>query len=149
VARRNSKCGTAPTKATVAIDAGSQFVLADGARQIGAVTVNGLFRNFNSSVTPPITVNSGGTYRAEAGGVHNSTLTVNPGGTVQAQGVYVAGGLTLGAAARSAQAGQVGFGGTTVPTASAGLGQTLPSNVDGYLVINVAGVTKKIPYFAV
>jgi hypothetical protein len=135
-------------KATVTIDAGSQFVLADGARQIGAITVNGLFRNFNSSVTAPITVNSGGTYRAEAGGAHNSTLTVNPGGTVQAKGVYVAGGLTLGSDAPPVQAGQVSFGGTTVPTASAGLGETLPSNVDGYLAINVAGVAKKVPYFA-
>ena len=135
-------------KATVTIDAGSQFVLADGARQIGAVSVNGLFRNFNSAVTAPITVNSGGAYRAEAGGVHNSTLTVNPGGTVQAQGVYVAGGLTLGTAAPSAQAGQVGFGAAKATTASAGTGQAPPATVDSYLIINDGGVMKKIALFA-
>ena len=135
-------------KATVTIDARSQFVLADGARQIGAVTVNGLFRNFNSSVTAPITVNSGGTYRAEAGGVHNSTLTVNPGGTVQAQGVYIAGGVTLGAAAPPAQAGQVGFGAAKATTASAGTGQAPPATVDSYLIINDGGVIKKIALFA-
>jgi hypothetical protein len=110
--------------------------------------VNGLFRNFNSSVTAPVTVNSGGTYRAEAGGVHNSTLTVNPGGTVQAQGVYVAAGLTLGADAPPTQSGQVSFGGTTAATASAGSAEAVPGTVDGYLVINVGGAMKKIPYFA-
>jgi hypothetical protein len=55
---------------------------------------------------------------------------------------------TLTAAAPTTAAGQVSFGGTTAATASAGGGQAALATVAGYLIVNVAGTARKIPYFA-
>jgi Major tropism determinant N-terminal domain len=119
-------------RGAVTIDAGSNYVLADAARQNAAVTVNGLFRNYNSVVTAPITVNSGGTYRTEAGGVHSSTLTINPGGKFDPLGTYAvgdlffAGGTHLSAGAASNPNGAVmGNPGDLYLSTTGGSGATL------------------------
>lgn len=57
--------------------------------------------------------------------------------------------ITLTAAAPTVSASQVGLGGTTAASASAGSGGALPATVQAYLVINVAGTSFKVPYFAV
>jgi hypothetical protein len=43
-------------------------------------------------------------------------------------------------------AGQVGYGSATAATATNGTGEAMKANVEGYLLINVAGTTVKIPY---
>jgi hypothetical protein len=57
--------------------------------------------------------------------------------------------VTLTTAAPTVAAGQIGFGGTTAATATAGAGAALPATVQAYVVINVAGTNFKIPYYAV
>lgn len=57
-----------------------------------------------------------------------------------------AGASTLTAPAPTVPPGQVGFGSGTSLTATAGAG-TLPPAPDGFLIINVGGVPKKIPYY--
>lgn len=54
---------------------------------------------------------------------------------------------TLTAAAPTVAAGQIGFGGTTSATATAGASITIPALAQGYVVINIAGTTAKIPYY--
>ena len=56
-------------------------------------------------------------------------------------------GAVLTAVAPTVSAGQVGFGSTTAATATAGGGQAALATVAGYLIVNVAGVSKRIPYF--
>lgn len=58
-------------------------------------------------------------------------------------------GAILTAAAPTVAAGQVGLGGTTATTATAGGGQATPGTVLGYIVANVAGTQVKIPYYSV
>lgn len=55
--------------------------------------------------------------------------------------------LTATAAAPTVSAGQIGFGGTTSATATAGASITIPALAQGYIVVNIAGTTAKIPYF--
>ena len=43
--------------------------------------------------------------------------------------------------------GQISIGGTTAATATNGTGQIVPNRCMGYLVINVAGTTFKVPYY--
>jgi hypothetical protein len=50
-------------------------------------------------------------------------------------------------AATTTGANQVSYGGTTATTATAGA-QTLPANPVGFIIVNVAGTTAKIPYYA-
>ena len=50
-------------------------------------------------------------------------------------------------AATTVGANQVSYGGTTATTATAGA-QTLPANPVGFIIVNVAGTTAKIPYYA-
>jgi hypothetical protein len=84
------------TRLAVTIGAGSQLVLADGVRIINTITVNGLLRNFNSVTTGAVVVNSGGTYRCEAGCVNAGTVTLNSGSTFQPLGTYGMNDLFLG-----------------------------------------------------
>lgn len=58
------------------------------------------------------------------------------------------GNSNLSVAAPTVAAGHVGFGGTVAAGANAGGGAPLPATVEGYLVINVAGTTRKVPYYA-
>jgi hypothetical protein len=55
----------------------------------------------------------------------------------------------LTSAAPTVAASQVGIGSTTSASATAGGVQSVPATVAGYLVINVAGTSFKVPYFAV
>jgi hypothetical protein len=55
--------------------------------------------------------------------------------------------LTLTAAAPTVAASQVGFGSTVAATASNGTGEAVKANVEGYIVINVAGATGKVAYY--
>jgi len=51
-------------------------------------------------------------------------------------------------AAPTVAAAQVGFGSTTAATATNGGGEAMKANVDGYIIVNIAGTAKKIPYVA-
>lgn len=51
------------------------------------------------------------------------------------------------AAAPTVAASQVGIGSTVSTTANVGANGALPATVEGYLVINVAGTTMKVPYY--
>ena len=53
------------------------------------------------------------------------------------------------AAAPTVAAGQVGIGNGTATSATTGANGATPAQVDGYLIINVAGTNKKIPYYNV
>lgn len=55
--------------------------------------------------------------------------------------------LTATAVAPTVSAGQIGFGGTTSATATAGASITIPALAQGYIVVNIAGTTAKIPYY--
>jgi hypothetical protein len=55
----------------------------------------------------------------------------------------------LVAAAPTVAAGQVGIGNGTATSATTGANGAVPAQVDGYLIINVAGTNKKVPYFNV
>lgn len=91
-----------------------------------------------------VTVQAGGTLEIEK----CSFATLTNSGTLNILGTLVASNEILAGAAPTVGAGQVGYGGTTAATASAGAGAAPPATVDGYTVINVGGVTKKIPYYA-
>ena len=56
-------------------------------------------------------------------------------------------GIALTQAAPTVASG-VSLGGTTAATATAGAGQNTPAKVVGYLIINVAGTTRKVPFYA-
>lgn len=60
-----------------------------------------------------------------------------------------AAGARLTAPAPVAASGEVALGNGTAATASTGGGQPIPGKVAGYLVINVGGVSFKVPYFPV
>lgn len=53
----------------------------------------------------------------------------------------------LTAVAPTVAAGQVGLGATTATSATAGTNGAVPAQVLGYLIINVAGTSAKVPYF--
>lgn len=57
-------------------------------------------------------------------------------------------GVVATAAAPAVAAGQIGFGGTTATTATAG-GGTLPATPQGFIVVNIAGTNFKVPYYPV
>jgi hypothetical protein len=157
------------TPITWSLASGSSLSLYAGSTFIGPITVpNGVTFSMGSGSrtydsTSNITVASGGTFRAlniaslgsltvQAGGtalvVDSSFTSVSNSGTITATETNVSGGVTLCAAAPTVGAGQIGLGGTTDTAASAGAGTAPPATVDGYLVINVNGTTKKIPYYA-
>jgi hypothetical protein len=157
------------TAITWTLASGTSLSLYAGSTFIGPITVpNGVTmslgsgsRTYDSSSI--ITVASGGTLRAlniaslanlivQAGGtaliVDSSFLSVSNSGTINATETAVEGGVILCAAAPTVSANQIGLGGTTATTASAGAGAAPPATVDGYLIVNVGGVNKKIPYYA-
>ncbi|MCM2276099.1 MAG: hypothetical protein NDI75_15025 [Candidatus Didemnitutus sp.] len=56
--------------------------------------------------------------------------------------------LNVGGAAATVGAGAVSYGGTTATTVgAAGAASALPANPLGYIIVNVAGTTAKIPYY--
>jgi hypothetical protein len=57
-------------------------------------------------------------------------------------------GPRLKGAAQAVGAGEVGLGGQTANGANAGAQAAPPATVDGYLLINVGGTVKKVPYYA-
>jgi hypothetical protein len=64
-------------------------------------------------------------------------------------GTSQATGLIATAAAPTVAAGQVGYGATTATTATTTVGGVaLPALVAGFLVINVAGTVRKVPFYA-
>jgi hypothetical protein len=123
----------------ISIDAGSTLVAYHGAiigSSNGAktVTVNGLYRSLASFTRANITVNNGGTYRAEGGASHVATLTVNAGGAYTSTGHYGIAAIEIGGASESTNAilthkdGHQRSTQTTAPTtttnANAGTGAT-------------------------
>ncbi len=66
---------------------------------------------------------------------------------------FVASGLSRGqffqatAGAGTASAGQISYGATIAGTATAGAAGALPALPANYIIINVAGVTGKIPFY--
>lgn len=133
----------------ISIDAGSTFAdqfCKDVARG-GTITVNGSYLSEGSVVRGNITVNSGGNYTPRGtAGLFSGTLTINGGGSLTPTGTMVFGGIILGTAAPTAQAGQVGLGSGTAATATAGAA-TLPANPTGFLIVNIGGTVQKIPYY--
>jgi hypothetical protein len=110
-----------------------------------------------------ITIQSGGTLTFQDGVLTGAgTITINAGATMNWAGGTIAslsnagtlnltgsegtGNLILGTAAPTVGTGQVGLGAITAATATAGAA-TLPANPTGFLIINVAGATQKIPYY--
>lgn len=106
--------------------------------------------------------------------VASSGLSINGGTTITSGGLSVTGGTTLSAAsgvalsvglvagqpsiacstiqcngaAVTASSGAVNYGGTISATATAGGGAAVPATVAGFIIINVAGTARKIPFFA-
>jgi hypothetical protein len=76
----------------------------------------------------------------------SATVAVGNGTAGDFSGTLKCGNEIVSTATPTVAAGQVGFGNSTAGTATAGAG-TLPANPDGFLIINVAGTTKKIPYY--
>ena len=66
--------------------------------------------------------------------------------TVDGTQVKIAPPLVLASAAKSVAAAQVSIGSTTAATATNGTGEAMKANVEGYLIINVAGTNVKVPY---
>lgn len=102
----------------------------------------GLVRMINNA---PAT--DGISWATEGGG--SATIYVDSGNnlTIPAPLALLSANLVVTGAAYGVTAGQVCFGSTTATTATAGA-QTLPANPDSFLIINVAGVVKKIPLYA-
>jgi hypothetical protein len=90
----------------------------------------------------------GGTGSANVTNLSYSVLSSNAALPINFEGPVTTPTVTLTAAAPTTAAGQVSFGGTTAATATAGGGQVAPDTVAGYLIVNVAGTARKIPYFA-
>src|SRR2546427_4748022 len=57
------------------------------------------------------------------------------------------GGLVLFQAAPTVAAGAVGYGSTTATTANTGANGAPPAQVAGYLIVNIAGTARKIPFY--
>lgn len=62
---------------------------------------------------------------------------------------FQSGGVVLEAAAPTVAASRVGLGNGTAISATAGANGAVPSQVAGYLIINVGGTNFKVPYFNV
>jgi hypothetical protein len=105
--------------------------LGNGTRLLTGITVNGLLRNIGACITTPITVNSGGTYREECGGFHNSTLTINAGGNYVQQGtlgigdIFLASGVHISTGAASPNGAVVGNPGDLYLDTTRGTNSTL------------------------
>jgi len=69
--------------------------------------------------------------------------------TLDAATVFTAANLVATAVAPTVAAGSLGIGSTTATTASAGANGDVPAQVEGYLIFNVGGANKKIPYYPV
>lgn len=65
---------------------------------------------------------------------------------VVGSGQFTTGIILATGAAPTVAANQVGFGATVAATATNGTGEAMKANVEGYLVVNVAGTTVKVPY---
>jgi hypothetical protein len=80
----------------------------------------------------------------------NSTAFFNIDGTGAAAFVstMLGPGFIATGAAPTVAAGQVSFGGTTAATATTGAVVALPALAAGFLVINVAGTQRKVPFYA-
>jgi hypothetical protein len=107
--------------------------------------------NIGLSVENP--VKGSGSTITEANGIRVAEITA--GGTnraIRTLGAWPSefnGGVIVGGgAAPSVAANQVGFGGTTAEIATAGTSGALPAQVAGYLIINVGGTQRKIPFYA-
>jgi hypothetical protein len=75
-------------------------------------------------------------------GNNQGTLLSNPAFCVQPQPYLMVAGSTP-----TTQAGTLGIGTTTSPTASAGGGAALPATVLGYLTMSLGGTAIKVPYY--
>ncbi len=121
--------GTLSTTAALAVASGQKFYL-DGVAASGDTYID---------------ESSANSLRFTAGGVAGLILTTS----IATFGLPIFGSnLSMNVAAPTVGAGQVGIGGTVATTASNGGGEAMKANVSGYLVINVAGTTFKVPYVA-
>lgn len=69
-------------------------------------------------------------------------------GNMTLSGFVLANNMTLTGSAPVVGAGQVGFGAGTATTANTGASGAPPAQVAGYLIVNIAGTNRKIPYYA-
>jgi len=75
--------------------------------------------------------------------------TFDTSGNLTCPGQAIATNLIAKAAAGTAGSGQIAYGATTATTASTTSGgATLPALAAGYIIINVAGTARKIPFYA-
>lgn len=110
------------------------------------ITANGTVGLTFSRHSADVVVNNGGSLIVRASTVVGP-ITVNAGGTYSSVSqIFGVGGVLMSAPAPTAPSGVVGIGNGTAATATAGSG-SLPAAPAGFLVINVGGTTKKIPYY--
>lgn len=122
---------------------------------VNAASQNGVIRvNNSTSGNAQLTLTTSGVVEWDI--VNNrsavGTLQFVAGGTAVAQ-IGTAGTIsgtnhTSTGVATAAAAGAVNYGGTTATTATAGGLAAVPATVAGYVIVNVAGTARKIPYFA-
>lgn len=62
-------------------------------------------------------------------------------------GLGLLGALGLNLPTPTSAPGEVSFGNTIATLAAAGSGQIVPHKVSGYLVINVGGIPRRVPFF--
>lgn len=101
------------------------------ATEVVAVTVSAV--NVNASAASFTTVSAGGA------GTFGS-MTIN--GAVSAAGAGTFQGLTVNGALSFAKV-------ETTVQASAGAGAAVPSSAEGFLIVDVSGVSRRIPYFQI
>lgn len=64
----------------------------------------------------------------------------------QADGALHTNSMVLNTVAPTVASGEVGYGATTAANATNGTGEVMKANVEGYLIVNIAGTPCKIPY---
>lgn len=69
-------------------------------------------------------------------------------GALDVKGNLSAPALVAKGAASGVAAGQVAYGGTTATSATAGANGDVPAQVAGYIIVNVAGTARKVPFYA-
>jgi hypothetical protein len=80
---------------------------------------------------------------------NNQTLaSIDADGNVVSAGIFDGFALQVSGGAPTVGAGQISYGATVASSANAGSASALPALPLGYIIINVAGTTAKIPYYA-
>jgi hypothetical protein len=121
-------------------------------RQVNGGTGSGFSLDLNgNSLVGTIVGFAANTLTAADGGISRlaaNSLAIGNGTAGDFTGLLKLGNITLTSAAPTVAAAQIGLGSTTATTASTGANGAVPAQVVGYIVINVAGTTMKVPYYA-